>query len=99
MTRVEAFHGNWSAEQPSSAATPENPELDYLLHKTAKFVIENLVSFGITHTKMGIVETGIVAPRGRSRRRVDHRNWGDLDALPIIEESAGVFTCSALAML
>lgn len=66
----------------------ENPELDYRLHNTAKFVTEKLASFGINHIETGIAETGIVAliqGRGGAGPTIGLR--ADMDALPILEAS------------
>ncbi|MER8724833.1 M20 aminoacylase family protein [Mesorhizobium sp. M1027] len=66
----------------------ENPELDYRLHNTAKFVTEKLASFGINHIETGIAETGIVAliqGEGRDGPTIGLR--ADMDALPIVEAS------------
>ncbi|MDA9513115.1 amidohydrolase [Bradyrhizobium sp. CCBAU 11430] len=66
----------------------ENPELDYRLHNTAKFVTEKLASFGINHIETGIAETGIVAMiqgQGGDGPTIGLR--ADMDALPIVEAS------------
>ena len=66
----------------------QNPELDYRVHNTAKFVIEKLASFGINHIETGIAETGIVAliqGEGGDGPRIGLR--ADMDALPILETS------------
>lgn len=34
----------------------ENPELEYRLYNTARFVAENLASFGVDQIEMGIAE-------------------------------------------
>ncbi|MER9793645.1 M20 aminoacylase family protein [Mesorhizobium sp. M0213] len=66
----------------------ENPELDYRLHNTAKFVTEKLASFGINHIETGIAETGIVALiRGEGRDGPTIGLRADMDALPIVEAS------------
>lgn len=66
----------------------ENPELDYRLYNTAKFVVEKLASFGINRIETGIAETGIVAliqGEGGDGPTIGLR--ADMDALPIIEAS------------
>ncbi|TIU80395.1 MAG: amidohydrolase [Mesorhizobium sp.] len=66
----------------------ENPELDYRLHNTARFVTEKLASFGINHIETGIAETGIVAliqGEGGDGPTIGLR--ADMDALPIVEAS------------
>ena len=66
----------------------QNPELDYRVHNTARFVTEKLASFGINHIETGIAETGIVAliqGEGGCGPTIGLR--ADMDALPIIEAS------------
>lgn len=66
----------------------ENPELDYRLQNTARFVTEKLASFGINHIETGIAETGIVAliqGQGGDGPTIGLR--ADMDALPIAEAS------------
>lgn len=66
----------------------ENPELDYQVHNTAKFVTEKLASFDVDHIETGIAETGIVGliqGEGGSGRRIGLR--ADMDALAILEHS------------
>ncbi|MDA9406968.1 M20 aminoacylase family protein [Bradyrhizobium sp. CCBAU 45384] len=66
----------------------ENPELDYRLQNTARFVVEKLESFGISHIEAGIAETGIVAiikGGGGDGPTIGLR--ADMDALPIVETS------------
>ncbi|WFU40027.1 M20 family metallopeptidase [Bradyrhizobium sp. CB82] len=66
----------------------ENPELDYQLHNTAKFVAEKLASFGINHIETGIAETGIVALiQGEGGEGPTIGLRADMDALPILEAS------------
>lgn len=76
-------------KQPSGAGyLHENPELDYRLNDTAKFVTEKIASFGINHIETGIAETGIVAliqGQGGDGPTIGLR--ADMDALPIVEES------------
>ncbi|MQX95016.1 amidohydrolase [Sinorhizobium medicae] len=66
----------------------QNPELDYRVHNTARFVTEKLASFGINHIETGIAETGIVAliqGEGGDGPTIGLR--ADMDALPIVEAS------------
>ncbi|WP_354126711.1 M20 aminoacylase family protein [Bradyrhizobium sp. RT9b] len=66
-----------------------NPELDYRLQNTARFVAEKLASFGINHIETGIAETGIVAMiqgEGGDGPTIGLR--ADMDALPIAEMSS-----------
>ncbi|MER9965173.1 amidohydrolase, partial [Mesorhizobium sp. M0045] len=66
----------------------ENPELDYRLQNTARFVTEKLASFGINHIETGIAETGIVALiQGESGVGPTIGLRADMDALPIVEAS------------
>jgi len=64
----------------------ENPELDFQVRNTARFVAEKLASFGINHIETGIAETGIVAliqGKGGDGATIGLR--ADMDALPILE--------------
>lgn len=66
----------------------ENPELDYRVHNTARYVTEKLASFGINHIETGIAETGVVAliqGAGGDGPTIGLR--ADMDALPIVEAS------------
>ncbi|MER9477592.1 amidohydrolase, partial [Mesorhizobium sp. M0520] len=66
----------------------ENPELDYRLQNTARFVSEKLASFGINHIETGIAETGIVALiQGEGGEGPTIGLRADMDALPIVEAS------------
>lgn len=66
----------------------ENPELDYRVHNTARFVTEKLASFGINHIETGIAETGIVALiQGEGGEGPTIGLRADMDALPILEAS------------
>ncbi|WP_027527322.1 M20 aminoacylase family protein [Bradyrhizobium sp. Ec3.3] len=66
----------------------ENPELDYQVHNTARFVTEKLASFGINHIETGIAETGIVALiQGEGGEGPTIGLRADMDALPILEAS------------
>src|SRR6188768_2128426 len=62
-----------------------NPELSYQEFKTAKFVAEQLKSFGL-HPIEGVAETGVVVlieGKNPSKKTVALR--ADMDALPIEE--------------
>lgn len=65
----------------------QNPELQFDVHETAKFVEEKLRSFGITDITTGIGRTGVVAviegKTNTSGRAIGLR--ADMDALPIHE--------------
>ncbi|WGR73031.1 MULTISPECIES: M20 aminoacylase family protein [unclassified Bradyrhizobium] len=64
----------------------ENPELDYRLDNTARFVVEKLASFGINQIETGIAETGIVALiQGAHGHGSTIGLRADMDALPITE--------------
>ncbi|MES5487202.1 M20 aminoacylase family protein [Bradyrhizobium sp. INPA03-11B] len=66
----------------------ENPELDYRLSNTARFVTEKLASFAINHIETGIAETGIVALiQGKGGHGPTIGLRADMDALPILEAS------------
>lgn len=66
----------------------QNPELDYRLHNTARFVAEKLASFGIKHIEAGIAETGIVALiKGDGGDGPTIGLKAEMDALPILEAS------------
>ncbi|MGY3372084.1 amidohydrolase [Bradyrhizobium sp. GM2.4] len=88
MHSVEAFR---DLEQEATAwrrYLHENPELDYHVYNTARFVTEKLASFGINHIETGIAETGIVAliqGEGGDGPTIGLR--ADMDALPILEAS------------
>lgn len=63
-----------------------NPELDFDLHDTARFVAERLREIGVDEIHEGIAKTGIVAlVRGRKPGPVIGLR-ADMDALPIEEE-------------
>ncbi|SJM32665.1 M20 aminoacylase family protein [Mesorhizobium delmotii] len=89
MTSVETFRGDLQREATEwRRYLHENPELDYRVDNTAKFVTEKLASFGINHIETGIAETGIVAliqGEGGDGPTIGLR--ADMDALPIIEAS------------
>ncbi|MCK1518793.1 M20 aminoacylase family protein [Bradyrhizobium sp. 17] len=66
----------------------QNPELNFRVDNTARFVAEKLASFGINHIETGIAETGIVAlipGDGGDGPTIGLR--ADMDALPIVEAS------------
>ncbi|RWM72349.1 M20 aminoacylase family protein [Mesorhizobium sp.] len=88
MKSLEAFGGLQREATEWRHYLHENPELDYRLHNTAKFVTEKLASFGINHIETGIAETGIVAliqGEGGDGPTIGLR--ADMDALPIVEAS------------
>ena len=65
-----------------------HPELSFDCEQTARFVVEQLKSFGVDEIHEGIAKTGVVAVirgQGESARRVGLR--ADMDALPIEEET------------
>lgn len=66
----------------------QNPELDFAVEETARFVTEKLASFGINNMEPGIAGTGIVAlvnGEGGDGPVIGLR--ADMDALPIQEAS------------
>ncbi|MER8627906.1 amidohydrolase [Mesorhizobium sp. M1143] len=64
----------------------QNPELDFSVHETARFVADKLASFGINHIETGIVGTGIVAfIQGEGGEGPTIGLRADMDALPIHE--------------
>ncbi|MES0213829.1 M20 family metallopeptidase [Mesorhizobium sp. M0028] len=88
MHNVEAFRDLQREATRWRRYLHENPELDYRLHNTARFVTEKLASFGINHIETGIAETGIVAliqGEGGDGPTIGLR--ADMDALPIVEAS------------
>ncbi|MER9638894.1 M20 aminoacylase family protein [Mesorhizobium sp. M0228] len=88
MTSIETFRELQREATEWRRYLHENPELDYRLENTAKFVAEKLASFGINHIEMGIAETGIVAliqGEGGDGPTIGLR--ADMDALPIVETS------------
>ncbi|WOH80458.1 M20 aminoacylase family protein [Bradyrhizobium sp. BEA-2-5] len=88
MGSVEAFRYLQSEATAWRRYLHENPELDYRLHKTARFVAEKLASFGIDHIETGIAETGIVALiHGKCGAGPTIGLRADMDALPILEQS------------
>lgn len=88
MNCVVTFRGLQSKVAEWRRYLHENPELDYRLHNTARFVSEKLASFGINHIEAGIAETGIVALiQGKGGEGPTIGLRADMDALPIIEAS------------
>ncbi|MFK4495966.1 amidohydrolase [Bradyrhizobium japonicum] len=88
MRSVEAFRDLQREATEWRRYLHENPELDYQVHNTARFVTEKLASFGINHIETGIAETGIVAliqGEGGDGPTIGLR--ADMDALPIQEMS------------
>ncbi|UPJ26414.1 M20 aminoacylase family protein [Bradyrhizobium sp. CW1] len=78
----------------------ENPELDYRLHNTARFVTEKLASFGINHIETEIAETGIVALiQGTGGDGPTIALRADMDALPILEASNKPWSSKAPAKM
>ncbi|TIU69053.1 MAG: amidohydrolase, partial [Mesorhizobium sp.] len=88
MTSIETFRELQREATEWRRYLHENPELDYRLENTARFVAEKLASFGIKHIETGIAETGIVAliqGEGGDGPTIGLR--ADMDALPIVEAS------------
>lgn len=88
MTSIETFRGLQNEVTEWRRYLHQNPELDYRLENTARFVAEKLASFGINHIETGIAETGIVALiQGQGGEGPTIGLRADMDALPIIEET------------
>lgn len=88
MHSVETFRGLQSDATEWRRYLHENPELDYRLQNTARFVAEKLASFGINHIETGIAETGIVALiEGLDANGPTIGLRADMDALPMLEAS------------
>ncbi|UVK48702.1 amidohydrolase (plasmid) [Mesorhizobium sp. AR07] len=88
MHSVEAFRDLQGEATEWRRYLHQNPELDYRLHNTARFVTEKLASFGINHIETGIAETGIVALiQGEGGEGPTIGLRADMDALPILEAS------------
>lgn len=88
MTNIESFRDLQREVTEWRRYLHENPELDYRLENTARFVADKLASFGINHIETGIAETGIVAliqGKGGDGPTIGLR--ADMDALPIVETS------------
>jgi len=70
-----------------------NPELSFKEHNTSKYVQQKLTEYGIEFTA-GYVETGIIGLiKGKDPTSQTIALRGDMDALPIIEESSASY-CS-----
>jgi len=88
MNGVEAFRYLQAEVTAWRHYLHENPELDYRLHDTARFIAEKLASFGIDHIETRIAETGIVALiEGKCAHGPTIALRADMDALPILERS------------
>lgn len=88
MHSVEAFRDLQGEATEWRHYLHQNPELDYRLQNTARFVTEKLASFGINHIETGIAETGIVALiQGEGGEGPTIGLRADMDALPINEAS------------
>lgn len=88
MHSVETFRALQSEATEWRRYLHRNPELDFQVHKTARFVAETLASFGINRIKTGIAETGIVALiQGEGGEGPTIGLRADMDALPILEAS------------
>ena len=86
---------------PIAAITPEvigwrhrihaNPELGFHEHQTARFVADQMRSFGL-EVHEGIGGTGVVGVlrSGSAQRSIGFR--AELDALPIVERSGKLYT-------
>ncbi|MER8627919.1 M20 aminoacylase family protein [Mesorhizobium sp. M1143] len=88
MHKVDSFRDLQQEATEWRRYLHENPELDYRLQNTARFVTEKLASFGINHIETGIAETGVVAliqGQGGDGPTIGLR--ADMDALPIVEAS------------
>lgn len=88
MHNVESFRDLQCEATEWRRYLHRNPELDYRLDNTARFVTEKLASFGINHIETGIAESGIVAliqGEGGDGPTIGLR--ADMDALPILEAS------------
>ncbi|WFU31383.1 M20 family metallopeptidase [Bradyrhizobium brasilense] len=88
MHDIETFRNLQSEATAWRRYLHQNPELDYRVHNTARFVTEKLASFGINHIETGIADTGIVAliqGEGGDGPTIGLR--ADMDALPIVEAS------------
>ncbi|MCK1526196.1 amidohydrolase [Bradyrhizobium sp. 182] len=88
MSGVETFRNLQSEATEWRRYLHENPELEFRLDNTARFVAEKLASFGINHIETGIAETGIIALiQGESGDGPTIGLRADMDALPILEAS------------
>ncbi|UWU83232.1 M20 family metallopeptidase [Bradyrhizobium yuanmingense] len=88
MRGIEAFRDVQAEATAWRHYLHENPELEYRLYNTAKFVTEKLASFGVDHVETGIAETGVVAIiNGKCGGGPTIALRADMDALPIVERS------------
>ncbi|MDA9436999.1 M20 aminoacylase family protein [Bradyrhizobium sp. CCBAU 51627] len=88
MNGIEAFQHLLAEATAWRHHLHENPELEYRLYNTARFVAEKLASFGVDHIETGIAETGIVALiDGKCGNGPKIALRADMDALPIREQS------------
>ncbi|MDF0522268.1 M20 family metallopeptidase [Bradyrhizobium yuanmingense] len=88
MNGIEAFQHLLAEATAWRHHLRENPELEYRLYNTARFVAEKLTSFGVDHIETGIAETGIVALiDGNCGNGPTIALRADMDALPIPEHS------------
>jgi len=88
MNGIEAFQHLLAEATAWRHHLHENPELEYRLYNTARFVAEKLASFGVDHIETGIAETGIVAfIDGKCGNGPTIALRADMDALPILERS------------
>ncbi|MDH2357405.1 M20 family metallopeptidase [Bradyrhizobium sp. SSUT112] len=88
MNGIEAFQHLLAEATAWRHHLHENPELEYRLYNTARFVAEKLASFGVDHIETGIAETGIVAViDGNCGNGPTIALRADMDALPILEHS------------
>ncbi|VIO70113.1 putative hydrolase YxeP [Bradyrhizobium ivorense] len=88
MNGIEAFQHLRAEATAWRRHLHENPELEYRLCNTARFVAEKLASFGVDHIETGIAETGIVGLiDGKCGSGPTIALRADMDALPILEQS------------
>lgn len=88
MNGIEAFQHLLAEATAWRHQLHENPELEYRLYNTARFVAEKLASFDVDHIETGIAETGIVALiDGKCGNGPKIALRADMDALPIREQS------------
>ncbi|RWD23169.1 MAG: amidohydrolase [Mesorhizobium sp.] len=86
MHRVEKFHHLADEVTAWRRHLHQNPELDFAVYETARFVADKLASFGINHIETGIADTGIVAfIQGEGGEGPTIGLRADMDALPIHE--------------
>lgn len=88
MHSVETFRALQSEATEWRRYLHRNPELDFQVHNTARFITETLASFGINRIETGIAETGIVALiQGEGGEGPTIGLRADMDALPLLEAS------------